>query len=115
MKKAHCDPNIPCGPEEWNKLQEVLAPKFRLKIFQFKTGSTRLKLEPIYKGKGNGICLNVLFDDQHYDTILSMPGVTENKYYCDYCDVGYDHIEDHRVKCPHLCSFCLGTRLAPRW
>lgn len=108
MKKAHCDANLPCGPEEWNKLQEVLLPEYRLKIFQFKTVSSRLKLEAIYKGKGNGKCLNVLLDDEHYDTILSMPGLTENKYYCDYCDVGYSHIEDHRVKCPYLCSFCLG-------
>lgn len=75
--------------------------------------SSRLKLEPIYKGKENGICLNVLFDDQYYDNILSMTGVTENKYYCDYCDVGYDHIEDHRVKCPHLCSFCFGDTPCP--
>lgn len=60
MKRAHCDPNIPCDPEEWNKLQEVLAPEFRLKIFQFKTVSSRLKLEPIYKGKGNGICYDIM-------------------------------------------------------
>lgn len=108
MKKAHCDANLPCGPLEWNKLQEVLLPEYRLKIFQFKTVSSRLKLEAIYKGKGNGKCLNVLLNDEHYDTILSMPGLTEKQYYCDYCDVGYSHIEDHRVKCPYLCSFCLG-------
>lgn len=66
MKHAQWVPYWPCGPEEWNNLQEVLAPEFRLKLFQFKTESTRVKLVPIYKGKGNGICLNVLFDDQHY-------------------------------------------------
>lgn len=22
MRQAHCDPNVPCGPREWNKLQE---------------------------------------------------------------------------------------------
>jgi hypothetical protein len=36
-----------------------------------------------------------------------MPGVTEHPYYCDYCDVGYRNIEDHRTACPHRCSFCL--------
>lgn len=40
-----------------------------------------------------------------------MPGVVCKKYYCDYCDVGYSHIEDHRPKCPHRCSFCLGDSL----
>ena len=61
----------------------------------------------LYKGSGNGTCLNVLYDNQHYDAILSMPGVTENKYYCDHCDKGYSHIEDHRTVCQHRCSFCL--------
>ena len=36
-----------------------------------------------------------------------MPGVTENQYYCDHCDKGYSHIEDHRTACRHRCSFCL--------
>jgi hypothetical protein len=36
MEEAGCDPTQPCGPEEWSKLQQVLAPHYRLKIFQFK-------------------------------------------------------------------------------
>lgn len=111
MRQAHCDPDMPCEPQEWNKLQEALIPQYRLKIFQFKTGCSRTKLEPLYKGKGHGTCLNILLDKQHYDTILSMPGVVCRNYYCDYCDVGYSHIEDHRTNCPHRCSFCLGDYL----
>jgi hypothetical protein len=107
MEEAGCDTTRPCGPEEWSKLQRVLAPEFRLKIFQFKVNTRRLQLEPLYKGWGHGTCLNVLYDNQHYDAILSMPGVTEHPYYCDYCDHGYSHIEDHRTTCPHRCSFCL--------
>jgi hypothetical protein len=107
LEEAGCDTSQPCGPEEWGKLQQVLAPEFRLKIFLFKVNTHRLQLEPIYKGLGNGTCLNVLLDNQHYDAILSMPGVTENPYYCDYSDVGYSHIEDHRTICPHRSSFCL--------
>lgn len=112
MKLANCDPDLPCGPAEWDKLQNILAPEYRLKIFQFKACS-RLKLEVMYRGKGDGVCLNILLDKDHYDTILSMPGLTENPYYCNYCDVGYAHIEDHRVKCPHLCSFCLADCPCP--
>ena len=107
MEQAGCDIHQPCGPQEWEKLQEILAPDYRLKIFQFKVNTQRMKLEPLYKGRGNGTCLNVLLDSGHYDAILSMPGVTENIYYCDYCDVGYSHIENHRTVCPHRCSFCL--------
>jgi hypothetical protein len=107
MEEAGCDTSQPCGPEEWGKLQRALAPEFRLKIFQFKVNTRRLQLEPLYKGQGHGTCLNVLYDNQHYDAILSMPGVTEHPYYCDHCDVGYAHFEDHRTTCPHRCSFCL--------
>jgi hypothetical protein len=107
MEEAGCDPTQPCGPEEWGKLQRVLAPEFRLKIFQFKVNTRRLQLEPLYKGYGDGTFLNVLYDNQHYDAILSMPGVTEHQYYCDHCDKGYSHIEEHRTVCQHRCSFCL--------
>lgn len=103
MELAGCDPELPCGPIEWRKLQEVLCPDFQRNIFQFETNKRTVKL----KGHGDGKCLNVLLDRGHYDTILSMPGVSEHKYYCNYCDVGYSHIEEHRTKCPHRCSFCL--------
>jgi hypothetical protein len=39
MESAGCDTTQPCGPEEWSKLQHVLAPEFRLKIFQFKVNT----------------------------------------------------------------------------
>ncbi|XP_061170302.1 uncharacterized protein LOC133179605 [Saccostrea echinata] len=113
MEQAGCDIHRPCGPEEWGKLQQVLAPCYRLKIFQFKSTSSKLSLEPVYKGYGEGTCLNVLLNDHHYDAIISMPGVTGNQYYCDHCDVGYSHIKHHRTQCPHRCSFCLTNTPCP--
>jgi hypothetical protein len=104
MEEAGCETTQPCGPEEWSKLQRTLALEFRLKIFQFKVNTRRLQLEPVYKGWGHGTCLNVLYDNQHYD---AMPGVTEHPYYCDYCDVAYRNIKNHRTTFPHRCSFCL--------
>jgi hypothetical protein len=74
MEEAGCETTQPCGPEEWSKLQRALVPEFRFKIFQFKGNTRRLQLEPLYKGWGHGTCLNVLYDNQHYDAILSMPG-----------------------------------------
>ncbi|XP_062575191.1 uncharacterized protein LOC134237107 [Saccostrea cucullata] len=108
MEQAECDITQACGYAEWTKLQQVLAPQYRLKIFQFKSTSTKLTLERIFKGWGDGTCLNILLDDHHYDAILSMPGVTGNQYYCDHCDVGYRKVTDHRSKCPHRCTYCLG-------
>lgn len=114
MELAGCDSTLSsCGPLEWGNLQGVLYPEFLLKIFQFQPNSSTLKLEPIYKGYGNGKCLNVLLDQGHYDTILSMPGISEHQYYCDDCDVGYSHIEEHRTTCQYRCSFCLSETPCP--
>lgn len=114
MELAGCDSTLSsCGPLEQGNLQGVLYPEFRLKIFQFQANSSTLKLEPIYKGYGNGKCLNVLLDQGHYDTILSMPGISEHQYYCDDCDVGYSHIEEHRTTCQYRCSFCLSETPCP--
>jgi hypothetical protein len=52
MEEAGCETTQPCGPEEWGKLQQVLALEFRLKIFQFKVNTRRLQFEPLYKGGG---------------------------------------------------------------
>ena len=111
MNSADCDLYRICGggPHEWVKLQKVLEPQYRLKVYGFKKGSPRLELIPIYKGTGNGTCLNILLDYDHYDAILSMPGVLGYQYYCDHCDVGYTHITEHRTTCPHRCSFCLSN------
>ncbi|XP_062574745.1 uncharacterized protein LOC134236588 [Saccostrea cucullata] len=108
MEQAGCDITQACRAPEWPKLQEVLAPQYRLKIFQFKSTSTKLCLERIFKGWGDGTCLNILLDNRHCDAIISMPGVTGNQYYCDHCDVGYRNVTEHRSKCPHRCTFCLG-------
>ena len=50
MKSAECDIHRPCGPRECVKLESVLASEYRLKIFQFQKGKSKLTLEPIYKG-----------------------------------------------------------------
>ncbi|XP_022298821.2 uncharacterized protein LOC111107766 [Crassostrea virginica] len=116
MKSADCSPHTTfgAGPGEWVKMQKILEPQYRLKVYEFKRGAPRLELIPIYKGTGNGTCLNILLDAGHYETILSMPGILGHSYYCDYCDVGYSHIEEHRTACPHRCSFCLAnTPCAP--
>jgi hypothetical protein len=114
MESVGCDTTEPCGPEEWSKLQQALAPDYRLKIFQFKVNTWRLQLEPLYKGWDHGKCLIILYNIGHYDTIRSMPGVTDTQYYFDYCEVGYRNIHTHRTIFPHRCSFCLADTLVPR-
>ncbi|XP_061170591.1 uncharacterized protein LOC133179932 [Saccostrea echinata] len=114
MEQAGCDIHQSCGPEEWAKLQQVLYPQHRLKIFQIKsTSSSKLIFEPIYKGYGDGIFINVLLKDHHYHAILSMPALTGCQYYCNHCDVGCRNITDHRSKCPFRCDFCLANTSCP--
>ena len=66
MEFSDCPLDRPCGPREWDKLQDALLPQFRLKVYEFKKGTPRLELLPLYKGKGDGICLNVSLDQGHY-------------------------------------------------
>lgn len=51
----------------------------------------------------------MLLDHGHFDTILSIPWISDHQHYCDDCDVGYSYIEEHRTTCQHRyrCSFCL--------
>ena len=65
----------------------------------------RMRLKPLYRGKGSGFPIHILYDDHHYDCIVSMSGFLEHSYYCDHCDVGYEHVEDHR--CSQHCTHCL--------
>ena len=58
------------------------------------------------QGITNGHLLEVLLDAEHYDTILSMPGVLGCQYYCHNCDVGYRNFQNHHTACPYRCSFC---------
>jgi hypothetical protein len=37
MEQAGCDASQPCGPEEWSKLQQTLAPEVRLKYSSLKS------------------------------------------------------------------------------
>ena len=114
MKSAEWDINQPCGSHESENLQRVLAPEYRLKFFQFKIGACRLTLEPVYNGLRTGTRLNVLLDEEHNNTILSMPGVLGCPYHFHYCNVGYGNVEDHCTACPYQCSFCLAdTPCAP--
>ena len=106
MQQAGCDPQRESGPEEWHRFQTVLSPLYRLKIYELDTTTKRLRLKPLYRGKGSGFPIHILYDDHHYDCIVSMSGFLDHNYYCNLCDVGYEHVGDHR--CPQY-SLALGV------
>lgn len=51
MRQAHCDPNMPCTPQEWNKLQEALVPQYTQNIsIQNRVFSNEIRT-PLQRGR----------------------------------------------------------------
>ncbi|CAC5364845.1 unnamed protein product [Mytilus coruscus] len=42
--------------------------------------------------------------NEHYDVITSMPAFLNRSYYCNICQKGYQHKEEH--KCNNICTSC---------
>ncbi|CAC5375852.1 unnamed protein product [Mytilus coruscus] len=42
--------------------------------------------------------------NEHYDVIRSMPAFLNRSYYCNICQKGYQHKEEH--KCNNICTSC---------
>ena len=102
-EKCGFDPNQSCGPEEWKALASVIPE--RLKIYEHRTSDRFLNL--LYDSQGDGNIIHVLYHNHHYDFITSMKGYLTQSYYCEYCDRGYDHLEEHRGSCQVKCNKCL--------
>ena len=46
----------------------------------------------------------LLYNNNHYDCILSMKSFFRRSYWCDYCKKGYNNVTDHR--CRYTCKSC---------
>ena len=42
--------------------------------------------------------------DNHYDCVTSVKALLGCQFYCEYCDIGYTHRENH--PCPDGCTAC---------
>jgi hypothetical protein len=121
----------PCGLTELDKFQAVLSPDYQIKVY----GANETQML-VYKGIiiseylldgtvylyknilgfiSADKVVNLFFDEGHYDVITSMPAMMGNRYWCEACNKGYDHREDHaceRGECP----CCNGTpKCEPRY
>jgi hypothetical protein len=107
LKEASIPENTACGPQEWDRFQQVLTPTYRLKIYGL--SQSKKKPDVLYTGNGDivGLTLHIYHRDEgHYDVITSMPGFTSSSYYCEICEKAYQNREDH-VRCRNACPHCL--------
>lgn len=55
--------------------------------------------------------LHIYHYDNHYSVICSMPAFFHRSYWCEECNKGFDHTEDHR--CSNICRYCFKRNACP--
>ena len=108
LKQVGISSDQSCGIEEYQKLQDYLYPSYVIKIHPQHYGSELLFKPPALTEKSRVI--HIFHHDNHYDCIVSITGFLGRSYYCEWCDVGYDHREGHQ--CSHICQ-CYAHTLCP--
>ena len=98
--------NIPhdrvCGIEEYKKIQDVLAPDYLIKVHS-RHPKQGLVFTPQFKKQRNTKVIHIYWNgDNHYDCVTAVTALLGCSYYCEYCDKGYNHGEDH--PCPDGCT-----------
>ncbi|XP_053374329.1 uncharacterized protein LOC128546937 [Mercenaria mercenaria] len=96
----------PCGIEEYQKIQTKLYPDYIIKVHT-QHGKGEPLFTPPTMRKGSKV-IHVYHHGGHYDTITSIKGLYGHSYYCEYCDIGYNNLEQH--KCKNICQ-CYSTEL----
>ncbi|XP_052090772.1 zinc finger protein 160-like [Mytilus californianus] len=87
-----------CGIEEIKRFQTVMTD------YQIYIVSKEHFNGIIYHGPEAEKKIYLYFHDGHYDVITSMPAFLSRSYYCDTCQKGYQHKEEHR--CNNICTSC---------
>ena len=83
-------------------IQRVLYPDYQIKVFS--EGDCGIIARcPEHKSKGMKE-IYVLLGENHYDLITTMSGYLGCSYYCEVCEKGYDHKENHY--CTSVCPEC---------
>ena len=100
--------NIPhdtvCGIEEYKKIQDVLTPDYLIKVHS-QHPKQGLVFTPQFKKQRNTKVIHLYWNgSNHYDCVTAVTSLLGCSYYCEYCDKGYNHREDH--PCPDGCTAC---------
>ena len=89
-----------CGVEEIKRFQTVL-PDYQLVIV-----SAAHYNSIIYKGPDRDKPIYLYLNNQHYDLIISMPGLLGKSYYCLHCEKGYNTEDSRHHACKKKCYSC---------
>ena len=105
LQQAMIAQDTPCGIPEMQKLQDVLAPRYTLKVYPQEVRGPLL-----FRGKDfkDGKYIHVYHHDEHFDTITSITAFLSYGYYCEKCDYGYNNREQHK-HCGSKCKGCLAS------
>uniref|UniRef100_A0A915I0Z3 Uncharacterized protein n=1 Tax=Romanomermis culicivorax TaxID=13658 RepID=A0A915I0Z3_ROMCU len=81
-----------CGIEEAKKIQKFLVPNYQMKIFS-KDHFNAL----IYQVDEAAHILHLYFHDSYFDVIIKMPAFMGRSNFCEKCNIGYCHKDDHKL------------------
>ena len=94
-----------CGIPEFKKIQAVLRKEgFALKVFSYEFNDAIIFDDEIEEA----IPLYIYHHQNHFTPMSSPTILTGTDFFCDSCNRGYFHVEEHR--CQKRCSFCLGPQ-----
>ena len=92
----------PCGIPEVELFQKYLT-NYRIVVVSGTHNNTIIY--PTQRGGDNQKpILGLYYNNEHFDTLLSIKGFLGRSYFCNHCLKGYDHTTDHL--CPAMCRCC---------
>ena len=61
----------------------------------------------LFRGRPCEKKLHLLYHDNHFDVVTSLPGLLNTNYFCDICNKGYQVFDRHR--CHQVCRCCFNA------
>lgn len=99
---ATCNIEIPeegSGICELQKFQNYLKD-YKITVYQYGFKGRNV----IFEGKTEGLPINLLYNENHYNVITSLTSAFCCKRYCESCHKPYEHKNEHR--CKKTCPAC---------
>ncbi|XP_023312242.1 uncharacterized protein LOC108915368 [Anoplophora glabripennis] len=99
-------PEEGCGIPELQQFQRHLKD-YCIVVYQHGTKGR----DVVFKGTTEGPSLNLLYHEGHYNVITSLTAAFCCHYYCERCNIPYDHKNKH--KCGGTCPACQQSPACP--
>ena len=100
---AHVPFDIPCGLNEVNLFQQYLT-NYQIVVVSGDHKNTIIYPREQPPGTDEKPTLALYYQNNHFDTITTLPGFLNKGYFCHRCHKGYSNTADHL--CPAQCGSC---------